>query len=151
MSLHLKTRYNTPAVQAGLLDHGLDINKPSMASDCFRLGWIAAQERFDVVGMIEAMANLENDDGAIPSHAWDMIQKSLSKARQCFPPKKKSPLKCYAGHDLHEGDKIMHPDTSIATVTYDEDFSNKWRAVYSNGDNLWLANQVGDKGRAEKI
>ena len=31
--------------------------------------------------MYEALDNLENDDGAIPEHAWNMVQAALSKAR----------------------------------------------------------------------
>jgi len=61
-----------------------------------------------------------------------------------------SPFKCYEGNQLQKGDKIIHPDMSVATVTYDDHFKNKWRAIYRNGDNLWLGNQVGDKGRAVK-
>lgn len=30
--------------------------------------------------MLEALQNLENDNGAIPQHAWDMIQKAIKKA-----------------------------------------------------------------------
>lgn len=30
--------------------------------------------------MLEALQNLENDDGAIPGHAWDMVQKAIQQA-----------------------------------------------------------------------
>lgn len=31
--------------------------------------------------MLEALENLENDNGAIPEHAWQMVQTSISKAK----------------------------------------------------------------------
>jgi hypothetical protein len=30
--------------------------------------------------LLEALKNLENDDGSIPSHAWEMVQKAIAKA-----------------------------------------------------------------------
>lgn len=30
--------------------------------------------------MLAALQNLENDDGSIPSHAWEMVQKAIAKA-----------------------------------------------------------------------
>lgn len=32
--------------------------------------------------LLEACMNLENDDGAIPKHAWDLIQKAIKSATQ---------------------------------------------------------------------
>jgi hypothetical protein len=31
--------------------------------------------------LLEALENLENDDGSIPSHAWYMVQKAIAKAK----------------------------------------------------------------------
>lgn len=30
--------------------------------------------------MLEALQNLENDNGQIPPHAWEMVQKAIKKA-----------------------------------------------------------------------
>jgi len=30
--------------------------------------------------LLEALRNLENDDGSIPAHAWNLIQAAISKA-----------------------------------------------------------------------
>lgn len=30
--------------------------------------------------MLEALQNIENDDGSIPEHAWQMIQNAIAKA-----------------------------------------------------------------------
>lgn len=32
--------------------------------------------------LLEACQNLENDNGAIPKHAWDLIQKAIKKATE---------------------------------------------------------------------
>ena len=34
-----------------------------------------------VKDMLEALENLENDNGAIPDHAWDMVQAAIAKAK----------------------------------------------------------------------
>lgn len=31
--------------------------------------------------MLEALENLENDNGSIPDHAWNMVQAAIAKAR----------------------------------------------------------------------
>ena len=31
--------------------------------------------------LLEALENLENDNGAIPDHAWQMVQKAIARAR----------------------------------------------------------------------
>jgi hypothetical protein len=31
--------------------------------------------------LLEALENLENDDNSIPSHAWDMVQSAIAKAK----------------------------------------------------------------------
>lgn len=31
--------------------------------------------------MLEALENLENDDGSIPDHAWEMVQEAIKKAK----------------------------------------------------------------------
>lgn len=31
--------------------------------------------------MLEALENLENDDGSIPEHAWVLVQAAIKKAR----------------------------------------------------------------------
>ncbi len=31
--------------------------------------------------MLEALENLENDDGAIPDHAWTMVKDAIAKAK----------------------------------------------------------------------
>ena len=60
----------------------------------------------------------------------------------------------FAGNILHEGDTISHPvGKERAVVTYDLekekiDKNFGWRAVYENGDSLWLGNQINDKGQA---
>lgn len=62
--------------------------------------------------------------------------------------RRKAPWPDYRGADIFEGDTIMHPAGETATVVFDADHENPWRAKYMNGDSLWLGNQVGDKGQA---
>ena len=63
-----------------------------------------------------------------------------------------APYTDFAGNQLRVGDKIQHPDGSVATVTFDADRTcNFWRAVYDDGQNLALSIQVGDRGQAVRI
>lgn len=65
--------------------------------------------------------------------------------------RRKAPWPDYAGNDIFEMDRIRHPiDDTLALVYYDEKFDGdrRWRALYLDGESLWLGNQVGDKGRA---
>lgn len=61
-----------------------------------------------------------------------------------------APWRDFAGALIHEGDTIRHPTGDTGTVVYDEKREEvlRWRAVYENGESLWLGNQIGDKGRA---
>lgn len=34
-----------------------------------------------IVDLLEALENLENDAGQIPSHAWQMVKSAIAKAR----------------------------------------------------------------------
>jgi len=43
VSLHNDPQYNTPEIIARMKAHGMDVDKPSMLSDAFRLGYMAAQ------------------------------------------------------------------------------------------------------------
>ncbi|MFA7290911.1 MAG: hypothetical protein WC023_01560 [Rhodocyclaceae bacterium] len=42
--------------------------------------------------LLEAAMNLENDDGAIPAHAWDLLQSAIANVR-------KATGKCYYAPD----------------------------------------------------
>lgn len=62
-----------------------------------------------------------------------------------------APWRDFAGALIREGDTIRHPTGDTATVVIDRargDDVLKWRAVYKDGESLWLGNQIGDKGRA---
>ena len=63
-----------------------------------------------------------------------------------------TPWPDFAGQPIREGDTIRHPDGDTATVQRDSSREGvgQWRAVYGNGESLWLGNQIGDKGRAVK-
>ena len=64
---------------------------------------------------------------------------------------RRAPWDDFAGRPIHEGDTIRHPaDGDTATVVVDPSREGvaMWRAVYSNGESLWLGNQIGDKGQA---
>lgn len=45
-------------------------------------GFTRADARLIVAApdLLEALQNLENDDGSIPAHAWDMVQTAIAKA-----------------------------------------------------------------------
>jgi hypothetical protein len=60
----------------------------------------------------------------------------------------------FDGGVIHEGDILSHATGETFTVFYDETRETepeKWRAVYPDGESLWLGNQVGDKGMARKV
>ncbi|TWR71893.1 hypothetical protein [Pseudomonas marginalis] len=62
-----------------------------------------------------------------------------------------APWKDYAGSQIHEGDKIVHPtgETGIVVVLPNEDHeADKWRVDYGDGYLSRLALQIGDKGMA---
>lgn len=64
-----------------------------------------------------------------------------------------APWPDFAGNPLHEGDTIKHPDGTTARVVLDasrDDPASRWRAVYEDGESLWLGNQISGKGRAVK-
>ena len=54
----------------------------------------------------------------------------------------------YRGIKIKEGDTIQHPTGDKAKVVYDSSFEDPWRAVYEDGESLWLGNQVNEKGQA---
>jgi len=64
-----------------------------------------------------------------------------------------APLKDANGNELCVGDMIRHPDGTTARVAFDAARSGPscWRAVYPDGESLWLGNQIGDKGQAVKV
>lgn len=58
-----------------MLEHSLVLSKINKASKSHSK--MAAAE-----DMFEALDNLENDDGSIPKHAWELVQKALAKAKR---------------------------------------------------------------------
>ncbi|CAB4159182.1 hypothetical protein UFOVP707_60 [uncultured Caudovirales phage] len=64
-----------------------------------------------------------------------------------------APWPCFAGHRLHVGDWIQHPGGKRARVVFDPERIGLscWRAVYEDGESLWLGNQIGDKGQATLV
>lgn len=72
---------------------------------------------------------------------------------------RKVPWLDYAGNEIHEGDRIQHPDGNCGTVTFfefEESPEDQWRVVYDDGNRQpgWTASisrlclQIGDKGQA---
>lgn len=64
-----------------------------------------------------------------------------------------APYTDFAGNELRLGDRIRHQNGDLATVAYDDARPEGcyWRAVYDDGDSLWLATQVDDSGRAIRL
>ena len=79
----------------------------------------------------------------------DWIDWMIAQYRETLP-KKRAPWADYIGNALHEGDTIIHPsgDTAIVTLDPNKEDAGQWRAVYADGTNLWLGNQIGTKGMA---
>jgi hypothetical protein len=64
------------------------------------------------------------------------------------------PWKDFAGNELREGDKIIHPSGESGLIKFDAKSNLKtdsWWVFYSNGDFSRLCLQIGDKGRAVKV
>ena len=75
--------------------HDTDPNRPSIRSNAESEGvWFIARieegcpnphENANLIAaapdLLEALENLENDDNSIPSHAWDMVQSAIAKAK----------------------------------------------------------------------
>ena len=64
-----------------------------------------------------------------------------------------APWPDFAGNPIRVGDVIRHPadgDRAVVVFSLDGKYEgvSRWRAVYENGESLWLGNQIGDKGRA---
>jgi hypothetical protein len=57
------------------------------------------------------------------------------------------PFKDFLGSEIKEGNTLMHPSGEKFTVKYVHG-CGPWRAVYEDGESLWLANQVNEKGQA---
>lgn len=62
--------------------------------------------------------------------------------------RKKAPWPYWRGADIYEGDTIVHSTGDVAVVVFMAGHQDPWRAKYSNGETLWLGNQIGDKGQA---
>lgn len=64
--------------------------------------------------------------------------------------RRKAPWPDYRGAEIFEGDTIIHPSGERGVVEFDayRDAGLEWRAKYSNGESLWLGNQIGNKGQA---
>ena len=57
--------------------------------------------------------------------------------------------KDYKGNKIKNGDVMIHPDSSTFRVFYDGNYIfGKWRAIYENGVNIGLVNQISENGRA---
>lgn len=81
--------------------------------------------------------------------AFEPVEK-LADIPQVGQARRKVPY----GNEIYEGTRMRHPDGSEFTVAYDAARLEKglqWRAIYDNGDNLWLDNQVGPRGLAEVV
>ena len=67
--------------------------------------------------------------------------------------KRLCPWKDFAGNELREGDKIIHPSGENGVIKFDRNskrLTDAWWVVYSNSDFSRLCLQIGDKGRAVK-
>lgn len=65
-------------------------------------------------------------------------------------PRRVAPWRDHKENKLREGDTIVHPDGTTAVIVYDElrPEDARWRAVYSDGQSLWLGLQLGGRGLA---
>lgn len=59
----------------------------------------------------------------------------------------------FADAPIHIGDRLRHPSGEEFTVVFDPERESEcvhygWRAVYEDGMDLWLGNQIGSKGMA---
>lgn len=61
-------------------DEVCDLNDGDFASP--RIIEAAARLIAAAPDLLEALQNLENDDGIIPDHAWKMVQDAINKATQ---------------------------------------------------------------------
>lgn len=63
------------------------------------------------------------------------------------------PLERPQGVPLFEGDTLQHPDGMRAIVTFDptHEGTGQWRAVYADGESLYLGNQISSKGQTCKV
>lgn len=64
-----------------------------------------------------------------------------------------APWPDYAGNAILLGAVMQHPSGEQFTVIFDaekeaESLTYGWRALYGDGMNLWLGNQIGPKGMA---
>lgn len=67
--------------------------------------------------------------------------------------KRQAPWLDYAGHEIHEGDTMRHPDGMEFKVLYDSARRgiDCWRAYYLDETGLSLVLQIGDKGMAQVV
>ena len=64
-----------------------------------------------------------------------------------------APYKDFIGNNLHEGDKIIHPDGQYGTIVFkasEGGISSQWLVIYKGGPPSRLCLQVGPKGQAVK-
>lgn len=69
------------------------------------------------------------------------------------PARRPCPWPDAQGQPLADGDTIQHPDGMRAVVTFDpsREGPGQWRAVYADGESLFLGNQITGKGQACKV
>lgn len=71
MTLHNKAEYNTPDIVAALERHKMTVDKPSVVSDAFRLGWAAHKETLN-----ELHARLKEADTYLEEFGMITVGKS---------------------------------------------------------------------------
>lgn len=86
---------------------------------------------------------------AIAQPSDNLQQASTAQAEPATVPKF-APWPDRLGNDIARGATMRYPDGSTFFVSYDDsrEGTGKWRAIFPDGESLWLGNQIGTKGQA---
>jgi len=92
-------------------------------------------------------------DFHVPVNLMSKLESMIDNYKE--PCEHKTPeleWKDYNGNKLKLGDILEHPESKDRfVIAYDPEMANSWRAIYENGDNLFLGLQIGDRGQAVKV
>lgn len=87
---------------------------------------------------------------AISSQPSDNLQQASTAQAEPANAPKFAPWADRLGNDIARGATMRYPDGSTFFVSYDDsrEGTGKWRAIFPDGESLWLGNQIGTKGQA---